>query len=541
MTQSGRITFSHFADAFSDPTFWTDLQHSVLLALASGTAAAIIGVVIAWIVVHVRPPGSAVIDAFMLFSFFMSSFVAAVSYVLLANPSNGLVNLWVSKLLGHEVSAVNIESFWGIVFALTVAGVPFVYMLTAAALAGADPALEEAAAMSGARRWRRLRTITFPLVLPGILTGVFFSLIFALEAFVEPSILGAPIEYDTITTRIYHTVISFPPAYGTASMLAVVLMVILLGLIFAQRRLLGERSFTSFTGKTGSSVHVSAGYPRRARYLLMLIPVAYILVAVGLPYYALVQISLQPFVSPEITHLSLANYSAVFSDPRTLQSLRNALYACVIGIVVSVVWMFILAYTLRTSRFAGSRIVAYVATLPLAVPGIVIGVALLWTWLRSPVPIYGTLILVAVAYVVRFSPFVLNSITAGMAQLDSSLEESARMSGAGAFRVVRDIVIPLIRPSLLSGAVMFALFSLRDVNTAVLLSGPDSTVFAVNNWNLWQSGEVPKLAAASVVQSLILLVLYCFARWAARGGAGRSAARRIDRRSAGFDQEVATR
>lgn len=518
VTQAGRATFIHFTDAFNDPEFWTDLWHSASLALASGAASAVVGVTIAWIVVQVRPPGSAVIDALMLFSFFMSSFVAAVAYVLLGNPSNGLVNLWLGKLVGHPVRWVNVQSFWGIVFALTVAGVPFVYMLTSAALAGADPALEEAAAMSGARRWRRLRTVTFPLVLPGILTGVFFALVFALEAFVEPEILGAPIEYDTLTTRIYHTVISFPPHYGTSSALAVVLMVILVLLIFAQRRLLGERSFTSFTGKTGSAVPVTATFRRRTRWLLGLIPLVYLLIAVGLPYYALIQISLQPFVSPTVTRLSLHNYAAVFHDPNTISSLRNALYACAVGIVVSLLWMFVLAYTMRAGRFRGRRVVSYVATLPIAVPGIVMGVALLWTWLRSPVPVYGTLILVALAYVVRFSPFVLNSVNAGMAQVDVALEESARMSGAGPLRVVRDIVLPLIRPSLLSGAVMFALFSLRDVNTAVLLSGPKSTVFAVDIWDLWESGEVPKLAAASVLQSLILLALYCVARWATQGG-----------------------
>ncbi|HWB37391.1 MAG TPA: ABC transporter permease subunit, partial [Rugosimonospora sp.] len=191
-------------------------------------------------------------------------------------------------------------------------------------------------------------------------------------------------------------------------------------------------------------------------------------------------------------------------------------------IAASLVWMFVLAYTLRWARFPGRRIVSYVATLPIAVPGIVMGVALLWTWLRSPVPVYGTLFLVALAYVVRFSSFVLNSINAGMTQVDVALEESARMSGAGPMRVVRDIVLPLIRPSLLSGAVMFALFSLRDVNTAVLLAGPKSTVFAVDIWDLWESGEVPKLAAASVLQSVILLALYCVARWASQGGAYRS-------------------
>ncbi|HWB36795.1 MAG TPA: ABC transporter permease subunit, partial [Rugosimonospora sp.] len=339
VTQAGRATFVHFTDLLADHEFWTDLGHSLSLALASGIASTVIGVTIAWIVVQVRPPGSAVIDALMLFSFFMSSFVAAVAYVLLGNPSNGLVNLWLGKVVGHPVSVVNVQSFWGIVFALTVAGVPFVYMLTSAALAGADPALEEAAAMSGARRWRRLRTVTFPLVLPGILTGVFFSLVFSLEAFVEPAILGAPIEYDTLTTRIYHTIISFPPRYGTSSALAVLLMVILVLLIFLQRRLLGERSFTSFTGKTGSAVPVTASFRRRTRWLLGLIPLAYLIVAVGLPYYALVQISLQPFVSPTVTRLSFHNYAAFFDDPNSGTSLRNALYACLIGIAASLVWM----------------------------------------------------------------------------------------------------------------------------------------------------------------------------------------------------------
>jgi iron(III) transport system permease protein len=371
-TESGRVTFQHFAEIARDRGYRTSLLHSLELALATGLGAGVVGVVIAWIVVHVRPPAWRVFDTLMVVPFFLSPFVLAIAWSFLGNPSNGLINAWLSKLLGTSVAPISIYSFWGIAFVLVTAAVPFVYMLVSAALASSDPSLEEAAAMSGASRFSRLTTITLPLVAPSILAGVFFAVVFALEAFAEPAILGAAIRYNTLMTDVFYAVQSFPTKYGTASALAVVVMSITMVLVYFQSRLLGERSFVSLSGKSGSSADVSRGYGRAARTGLMLVPLIYLVVAVGLPYLVLTLVSLQPFASPDITRLSFANYRAFLSDPTTIDAFRNSGLAAAGAVVVSMVWMFMLAYVLRKARFPGSRLIGHLAMLRSPCPA--------WSW-----------------------------------------------------------------------------------------------------------------------------------------------------------------
>lgn len=530
--ESGSVTFQHFVSIAQNASHRSSLLNSLKLALATGVGAGIVGVTIAWIVVHVRPPFWRVVDTLMVVPFFLSPFVVAIAWTFLGNPSNGMINKWISGLIGIDVAPISVYSFWGIAFVMVTSTSPFVYMLVSAALAGSDPSLEEAAAMNGANRWRRLTTVTLPLVAPSILAGVFFAVVFALESFAEPAILGAAIRYNTVMTDVYFAIQGFPSKYGTASALAVVIMAITMLLVYFQSRLLGERSFVSLSGKSGSSADVSRGYGPTARYSLMLVPILYLIIAVGLPYFVLVLVSLQPFASPQITNLSFANYRAFLGDPETVRSFQNSALAALGGVVVSAVWMFILAYVLRKARFPGSKLIGHLAMLPIAVPGVVMGVALLWMWLRSPVPLYGTLLLISLAYVARFSPFVLRTVSAAMTQIDVGLEESARMSGAGSFQVLRDVVFPLTRPSLLSGAIIFSLFALRDLNSVILLSGLNNTTLSVQIWSLYENSQLPRVAAASVIQSLILLALLSLARWVARSGTRHNSSERDETNAA---------
>jgi iron(III) transport system permease protein len=516
-TEPGVINFIHYAQLFASSDFWHGLIDSLSLGLAVGLGAGIIGVLLAWIMVHVQPPGRALFDVLLIVPFFLSSFVSAVAWAFLGNPSNGLINLWLRAIFGTNSSAtfVNIYSFWGLAFVLVTSSVPFVYMLTSSALETTDVSLDEAAAMSGARRWRRLRTVTLPLVGPSIMAGVFFAVVFALEAFAEPTLIGGPVQFQTLTTNIYVALSNFPIKYSTASAIAVPLMIVTIGLVYFQTRLQGNRSFVALSGKSGSAASITSGYSKTAKRLLMIVPLVYVIITDLLPMYMLVQASLQPFVSPTITVLNFNNYLSVFGDQAAMKSILNSFIASIVGLVLSMVWMFVLAYVLHRGRFKGRRIATYVATLPIAVPGVVFGAALLWMWLRSPIPVYGTLGLVTIALLVRYSPYVFRSVSAAMEQFDIGLEESARMSGAGRIRVLWDVVFPLVRPALLSGAIIFAIFAFRDLNASVLLQGPNSTTFSVEIFQMWNDGRFPEVAASAVIQTLILLVLYVIARWVA--------------------------
>ena len=472
--RDAHITFRHFAEIATQPSYWKHFGNSVLLAACTGLGATVVGVFIAWVISRVRPRGHTILDVLMIVPFFLSSFIATMAWARLGNPNNGLLNLWLSSLLGTEIAPINVYSWSGIVFVMVTVTVPFVYMLTSSTLQSVDPALEEAGSMSGAGRMRRLLDITFPLVAPSILGGAFLAVIFALEAFAEPAILGSPAGLSFVTTDIYLAVKNYPARFGTASALAVALMLLTMILIYAQGRLIGHRSFVAFGGKVGSANALDQSMGRVAYILSVGFVTAYVAVAVLLPYLALLLISLQPYTSTRFGNWTLENYRFVLGEGGVVTAFTNSLLTGLIAGLISMAWMFALAYLTSRQKFRGRELASYVATIPVAVPGIVFGVALLWMWLRAPISIYGTLLLLVIAYIVRFSPYVFRSVSAAITQVDKSLEESARMSGAGPLRILYQIVFPLIRPSLLSGGLIFGLFAMRDLNASILLSTPGS-------------------------------------------------------------------
>jgi iron(III) transport system permease protein len=509
---SRHIDFSHFTALFRDPAFRTNLRHSVSLAATVGIGATVIGVSIAWILLRVRPRGRQLLDGLMVMPFFLSSFLNAVAWGILGNPSTGLLNSWLHTIFGINAH-LNVYGFWGLAFVLTISAVPFVYMLASAGLAGLDASLEEASAVCGAPGWRRLTTVTLPMALPSILAGVLFAVIFALEAFAEPLILGLPGRYSTVTTDIYLSINGFPAKYGSASAMAVTVMAMTVVLVFLQNKVMGQRSFVAFSGKSGSAGGEQARAQGRARYLLLIVPIVYIVVCDVLPYIALGITSFQPFASPHITKLTLSSYRFVFGNHDMRASLILSLVVVAISAVISMAWMLVLAYLVRLTKGSVlSRVLRYVATIPIAVPGIVMGLALLWMWLKIPLAVYGTSLLIGLAFVVRYSPYVFMSANSALAQIDVALEESARVAGAGNLRRLRDIIIPLVRPSLVSGGIMFALFSLRDLNTIILLSGPGHNVYSAQLYGLYDNAQIPEVAAAAIFQSAILVLLFVAGR-----------------------------
>jgi iron(III) transport system permease protein len=509
---TSRLTFRFFREIASRTVYWEHLGNSLILGVCTAALSTVIGVFISWVLWRVRPYGRSVLDVLMIVPFFLSSFIAAMAWARLGNPSNGLLNLWLSGLLGRAVAPFNVYSWPGLIFVMTTLTVPFVYMLTAATLQSVDPALEEAASMNGAGRLRRLLDVTLPLVMPSILGGALLAMMFALEAFAEPSILGVPAGLAFLTTDIYAAVKNYPARFGTGSALAVCLMALTMLLVYVQGRLIGHRSFVAFGGKGGSSNLSDRMMGRSARLLVTVAVALYVFVAIVLPYVALTIISFQRFTSTRLANWTMDNYRAVVGPNGVIEAFANSFVASLVSAVVSMAWMFCLAHLMSRSRFRSSAIVGYIATMPIAVPGIVFGVALLWMWLRSPIPVYGSLILLLIAYVARFSPYVFRGVSAAITQVDRSLEESGRMNGAGPIRTLLAIVFPLIRPSLLSGGLIFALFAMRDLNVSILLSTPGSKVLSVAIWEMWESGQVPRVAAAAVLQTLALVVIFFIAR-----------------------------
>jgi len=250
----------------------------------------------------------------------------------------------------------------------------------------------------------------------------------------------------------------------------------------------------------------------RWRYLTFAMASTYLFVAIFLPLGMLTYVSLLPFytVTRSVVELaSLQNYSLVLSDNLLRGAAVNSGLIAVSAAVVTTFAGALLSYTALRTRLRGKRIFEAIGTLPNGFPGLVFGLALLWTFLTFLRPIYGTPWALVIAYMVVFLPLSLRSLSNTMIQLHTELEEAAHVSGASWQQTFRKITLPLIKPALVNTFVLVLIYSYRELGTGVLLSGPGMYVVPVLILFWWRAGQLPVVAAATLIfgGSLILILL----------------------------------
>lgn len=400
------LSIGNFVQVLGNPNVHLALGNS-LLACAGGTAMAVaIGLSFAWIVVRTDTPWKGLIAAAGMLPLFVPPLVGGVAWAILGSPKTGLLNI----LLIHAGVdfRFNLYSMSGIIFVFGMYYAPYVYIFTSAALKNMDPSLEEAAEMSGASPLRTIVTITFPLIAPAIVSGMLLSFVVMLGIYGIPAVLGAPANIPVLTTYIYTLTAWSPPLYGTAASVAVILMVVTGILVVAQNKVLSGRSYTTVAGKAFRPRSLRLG---PWRFLTLGLGIAYLAIVVVLPSLALIVAAFRKFLFiRDIASLadpkqySLLHFERLFANPLTIDAIVNTVKVGLITAVVGGVLAFAIGYTVVRSRVPGRRTIDIVATIPVAIPGLVIGVAYLWAWIGLPGGLYGTLWILALAFVARFIP-----------------------------------------------------------------------------------------------------------------------------------------
>jgi iron(III) transport system permease protein len=238
---------------------------------------------------------------------------------------------------------------------------------------------------------------------------------------------------------------------------------------------------------------------------------AYVAVAVALPLGVLLYVSTQPFYArPSLDRLgasTLDNYAAVLSDEASLRAFRNSLVLAVGTATAVVLVMAVVAWIVIRTRLPGRRLLDVLSFSPLAVPGLVLGVAVLFVYLRLPIGVYGTLWILFLAYFTRFMPYGMRFAASSLQQVGGELEEAAHVSGAGWWQSFRRVVLPLLAPGLLAGWVFVVVVSIRELSSSILLYSPGREVLSVQIWTLYSDGQFPELAALGVLMTLALVPL----------------------------------
>jgi iron(III) transport system permease protein len=504
------LSISNFLTVLGNPNV-AEALFNTLVACGGGTViAVVIGLAFSWIVVRTNTPFKGFIAAASILPLFAPPLVAGVAWSILGSPKTGLINTMFKW--AHLDWHVDFYSLTGLVFVFGIYYAPYVFMFTSSALRNMDPSLEEAAEISGASAFTTLFSITFPLIMPAIISGMLLSFIVMLGIYGIPAVLGAPTNISVLTTYIFKLTNWSPPLYNTAAAVAIILMVVTGLLVFVQHRVLSGRSYTTVAGKAYRPRNLDLG---SWRWLTFGLGIVYLFVVVVLPMLALIVAAFRKF-------MFIRDAASLFE---TLNSIYNAVEVGVITALVGGALAFAIGYTIHRTQLAGRRSIDLLSTLPVAIPGLVIGVAYLWAWIGIPGGLYGTIWILALAFIARFMPDTVKALSTSFLQIDRELEEAAWVCGKGMLGTIRTIVLPLARPGVIAAMTLLFVLAIRELGSSLFLYTSNTMVMSVLLLDYYEGGNLGKTAAFSLVQTVLLGVLIGGANWLSRGAAPGSVAR----------------
>ena len=508
----GQFTLANFISLFANPENLGAIVNTVVSsALATGLAL-IMGVSLAWITSRTDSPGRRFFDNVFVIPYYLSPFIGAIAWSLLANPRIGFINNLFTEALGFDEAPLNIYSLGGLVFVMALYYSPIVFLFVAGSLRSMDPALEEASRILGVGPVVTTLRVTLPVVAPAIASSALLVFLNAAGQFGIPAVIAIPMHYDIITTRIWIGLGYFPPKYTEAAAFAVVLLAFSSIVVVIQRRLLANKSYTTVTGKGFRPSVVKLG---RLRYLTLSACILYFAVSILLPYAALLFTSFQPYLSFafEPSSWTLNQYADVlFNNPLTIRATMNSLLLGILGATAAIFFSLVISYVVQRTNMKLRYTLDYLAILPAGIPAVVFAVALLWSYIFLPVPIYGTIWMLLIAYVAHYIPFGVRATTSGLAQVSVELEESSRIHGGTWLGTMRKIVVPLLKPALAAGWILLFIEFIRSLSLSILLYTPESIVMPVVTYELYETGAYPALAAFSVLQTALMFVAIYAAR-----------------------------
>jgi iron(III) transport system permease protein len=487
-------------------TLWEAIRLAVIVTAFSLVS----GVLMAMLVCRTDLPFKRTLETLIILPLFLSPFTGLIAWIALGSEKTGFVNVtwraFAGLFIENPPALANVWTYGGVVWVMTLFFAPFAYLFTAGSLRTVDSSLEEAARVSGASAWKTLARITLPVSLPAVFAAGLLIFILAAELYTIPGIIGTTAGFTTMPWKIYLDSTQFPVHRAHAAASGTILLLVTIVGVWMQRRVtrVSER-YVTVSGKGFRGNPLKLGRAGTATALGFI--GFYILCADILPFGALILSSFMKFsaatITPEV--LTLDQYRDIFR----IENVRTALVNTVLlGLMSGAVCLLVgLAISYAEIRAPGpaTRSLAFLGVLPVAVPGLVFGIGLLWTYLQTP--LYGSIWILLFAYVAKFLPYGILVTHSGILQIHSDLEASARMSGAGPLQAMVRITIPLIKPTLIAVFFFVMLMSIKELSASILLYSDRSQVLSVLTWHYMDAGNYQFAAAVGVVQTALMLLL----------------------------------
>lgn len=485
------------------------IYSSTLLAIALTFA-----LLFAWAVARTDVPFRGFMEVLIPIPFFTPDLLTGLSWVMLANPHNGLINQWATRYFGAEQAVVNIFGWGGLFFHSSFSAIALMFLLLIGFFHTMDPAYEEASLLSGAGKYLTVFTVTLPMMAPGILGASILQFIRGLEAFENPLLFGSPAGIFVFSNEIYRMVnYRFPPQYDTATALCVFLISITFLLIWIQWRIIGPRQFTTVTGKGYRPSRIKL--PPAVGWVIFTLFAIYFLLAIVVPVLQIVASSFfKVFGLWQLDHFTLDNWRDVLSEERVMVGLRNTIvYSILAGVGVVILGGLIGYVRVRTQHWLG-RFMELLAWLPWTIPGIVLSLALLWSAAIPPPPfaLYGTTAVIVIGFIINALPLGTRTIQSAIMQLGQELEESARVHGASWLSAARSILVPLLRLGITATFVLVFALSARNLTIPILLYGPGQQTLTVAMLFFIEEGMYTILSVAAVIQLALVIAMMVLER-----------------------------
>ena len=511
------FTVGNYTVAYGSGDTWRLFWNSIWFASGTAFFAFVLGTTLAWMNERTNTPFKSVFFALSLIPLVIPSILFTVAWILLASPRIGIINLVIGGWLGLEEPLFDIYSLGGMIWVDGLHYSPMAFLLMTAAFRAMDPSLEESATMSGANIFQVARRVTLRLVWPATVATVLILFVRAIESFEVPALLGLPAGIEVFTSAIYQAVHRYPSQVGLASAYAVALLFITTGGVYWVSRLSSRGSmYATMTGKGFRPRQVDLG---RWRWMAVAIFVVYFLLIVVLPFSVLLWSSLQRFYSvpsmEALQNLTLDPYRFILSYPNLGRTVWNSVVLSFSAATIVMLVTSVICWIVVKTKLPGRWILDGIASLPIVFPGLVLGLSIMVFYLNFNVGVYGTIWIMLLAYITRFMPYGLRYSTTSMLQIHKELEESAEMSGASWTTTFRRVVLPLLKPGLITGWIYVMIVSIRELSTSILLYSPDTQVISIVIWELWENGQYVELSALGVLFILALFVLVMVAQWIA--------------------------
>jgi iron(III) transport system permease protein len=481
-----------------------------------------LGVPLSWAAARSTMPLRRTIHALVALSYITPPYLTALAYIILLGPDAGLVNRMLKHGLGFDRGPLDIFSFGGIIFVISIHVFAFTYFLTYTALRSVDASLEEAAECLGASRWTVIRKINLPVVAPAITGGALLAAVDSFALFGPQAILGIPARITFLPTRIYGAIGSYPPRWGEAAALSLILVMLTVAGLGIQRGYLERRSFVTVGGKGVRTKTIDVGRWRWALLAYCLVVVTASAVA-PIGVLALTALSKSWIDPPTWSNLTLGHFRTALLDDQiatrgVLNSFRLASTAAVVAVMIGAA----IAYLDVRTTVRGRKLLDYLAILPLGLPGTVMAVGVLLAFIRPPLVLYGTIWILLIAYIARFIPLATRSINSAFRQIDPSLEEAARITGASWLTATRRILLPLARPGILVGFLLVFIPAFSELSATILLYTGGTETIAVAIYRLNDLGQIEVVSALAVFTIAVVLSLSVVTSWLSGEGQGGS-------------------